>query len=299
MKRQITAIFAAALALALLLPGCGGGQLQQSPVFVTPTPTPTPDPHAGQIQVPDGSGGLMWVNEAESMAVFSMDAGAFSVTDGRPAYAGTDGEIRWGIDVSAWQHDVDWQTVKDAGVSFAIIRCGYRTYGEGVINEDDYFRANIEGALAAGLEVGVYFFSQAVNIVEAAEEAVFTLSLIEGYDVTLPVFFDWEFIGVEEARTDDLSGQEITDCCLEFTHLVEAAGYDAGVYGYLNLMYNTYNLDRLNGLSLWLGDPGSAPDFYYDHSFWQYSFTGAVPGIEGDVDLNVMYLPADTEDEAI
>jgi GH25 family lysozyme M1 (1,4-beta-N-acetylmuramidase) len=194
-----------------------------------------------------------------------------------------------GIDVSDHQTEIDWQAVADSGIEFAIIRCGWRGYSGGSLNEDTTFRQNMEGAKAAGLKVGVYFFSQATSMVEGAEEAIFALNLLEGYSLDLPVFFDWEEIGVESARTDNVSGETVTAAALEFCRLVESAGYDSGIYAYLNLAYFTYDLNQLEGITIWMGNPGSAPEFYYDHTYWQYSFTGSVDGIQGDVDLDVIF----------
>ena len=258
---------------------------------MTESPTITPDPHAGEVEVLDPAGGTMWVPEAKDMPVFAYEAASFTVADQLPSYAGEGLTMRLGIDVSEHQKVIDWQAVADSGVEFAIIRCGYRSYsGEGNVHEDEYFRRNIQGALDAGLEVGVYFFSQAVNILEAAEEAVFVTRLIQDYDVTLPVFFDWEQIGTAEARTDDVDGETLTACLLEFAKLVQVAGYEPGMYCYLNLAYYTYRLNEMTGITFWMGDPGTMPIFYYDHDFWQYSFTGSVPGIEVDVDLDAMYI---------
>ena len=287
MKRHSFLIAVLALLLTALLAGCLGQEPEPTP---TPAPTPTVDPHAGEVEVLNPSGGTMWVQEAPSLTPFGRTATDFNVTDQIPSYAKADLTMRRGIDVSDHQKQIDWQQVADYGIEFAIIRCGYRSYGEGLLNEDSRFRENIQGALDAGLEVGVYFFSQAVNIVEAAEEALFTLDLIEGYDVTLPVFFDWETIDVAAARTDGVPGEVTTECCLEFCRLIDAAGYEAGVYTYLNFAYYRYELDALEGLTIWMGDPGTKPIFYYDHDFWQYSFTARIPGIEVDVDLDAMYL---------
>jgi len=148
--------------------------------------------------------------------------------------------------------------------------------------------------------VGAYFFSQAVSVMEAAEEAVFTAQLLEGISLDLPVFFDWEIIGTEPARTDDVDERTVTDCCLEFCRLLESEGIAAGVYTYVPNVYYKYILDDISGLTIWMGDPGTQPVFYYDHDIWQYSFSGSVPGIEGDVDMNAMYVrstAAETEAE--
>lgn len=304
MKRRYFSLFAAVLLLAVLLAGCHR-DTPDTPE-ITESPTITPDPHAGEVEVLDPAGGTMWVPEAPNMPVFAYEAASFTVADQIPSYAGEGLTMRRGIDVSEHQKEIDWQAVAASGVEFAIIRCGYRSYsGEGNVHEDEYFRRNIQGALDAGLEVGVYFFSQAVNILEAAEEAVFVTHLIEDYDVTLPVFFDWERIGTTAARTDEVDGETLTDCLLEFSKLVQVAGYEPGMYCYLNLAYFTYQLKQMEGITFWMGDPGTMPIFYFDHDFWQYSFTGSVPGIEVDVDLDAMYVrqsvtaQPDESDEAV
>ncbi len=292
MKRRLFTIILLLTVLVLSMTGCRGGEPEPTP---TPVPTATPDPHEGEVAVPDGFGGTRWVKDAPDLRLFPYYYDDFTVTDQIPQYSKEGLTLRRGIDVSEHQQDIDWQQVAASGVEFAIIRCGYRTLEQGEVREDARFREYIQGALDAGLEVGVYFFSQALNIVEAAEEAVFTLHCIEGYNVTLPVFFDWEFMGADyNARTDGMDGRTLTDCCLEFAHLVRAGGHEPGMYCYLNLAYDTYELNDLTGLTLWMGDPGTRPIFYFDHSFWQYSFTGTVPGIEVDVDLDAMYIPVET-----
>jgi lysozyme len=166
--------------------------------------------------------------------------------------------------------------------------------------EDEMFRSNIEGALAAGLQVGVYFFSQAVNAEEAREEAGFILELIKDYDVTFPVAFDWERIeGETESRTYDLPGETLTDCALAFCETVKDAGYEPAVYFYRDLGYNEYDLNRLKGLKFWVGAVGGYPDFYYEHQIWQYSFTGTVDGIGGGVDLNMCFTELPDEEGAL
>ncbi len=289
MKKQISTILAALLLVSALLTGCG----RDEPLEVSPTAEPSApaDPHEGQVEVYDGYGGTMWVDEAKELVPFAMDRTLFSVENGRARYAGDDYVLRVGVDVSDHQGVIDWEAVADAGVDFAILRCGWRGYSAGGLNEDTYFRQNYQGAKAAGLDVGVYFFSQATSLAEGAEEALYTLELIEGMELDLPVWFDWEKIDNDTARTDDVPGSAVTDACIEFCEIIESEGYDAGVYTYLNLAYYTYELDRLAHLPFWLGDPGGFPEFYYDHDIWQYTFTGSVPGIETEVDMNVMYVP--------
>ena len=288
MKRRFFAIAVAAALLAAALIGCG----KEEPA-ATPEPTITPDPHEGEVQVLNGTGGYKWVKDAPNLAVFPFNPTTFNVIDQIPSYGGENLALRRGIDVSDYQGDIDWEQVADYGIEFAIIRCGYRSYGaDGALKTDGHFHRNIQGALDAGLEVGVYFFSQATSLWEAAEEAVYTIRLIENYDVTLPVFFDWENIGVDAARTDYVNGRQLTDYCVEFTKLVRSAGYEPGLYAYLDIAYDTYELNRLAGITFWMGDPGTKPIFHFDHSYWQYSYTATVPGIEVDVDLDAMYIRA-------
>lgn len=266
----------------------------------TPTPvvTPTIDPHAGEIEVRNPSGGTMWVPEAPDLAAFGLECTDFTVDNQIPYYQGEGLTMRRGIDVSEHQSEIDWQAVADYGIEFAFIRSGYRSYGDGELHEDLQFQKNIQGALEAGLDVGVYFFSQALNIVEAAEEAVYVIHQLEDYEITLPVFFDWEKISVEPARTDNVAGETITACALEFCKLIEAGGYESGIYTFLNMAYYIYSLNELEDITIWMGDPGTMPIFYFDHDYWQYSITGAVPGIDVDVDLDAMYV-RDADDQTV
>lgn len=293
MKTRILSIIAVLALFCGLLAGCGKKDREPEPED-TPGPEATVDPHEGMVEVGDGAGGTIWVEASEALTPFPLDRTLFSVTDGVAAYAGEGYALLRGVDVSEHQNTIDWIAVRESGIDFAILRCGWRGYSGGTLNEDTYFRQNIEGAKAAGLQVGVYFFSQATSLMEAAEEAVFTLKLLEGYSLDLPVYFDWEFIGTEPARTDDTDAHTVTEAALEFCRLIESEGYTAGVYSYIPKVYTMYELDRLQGMDIWMGDPGSAPEFYYDHTTWQYSFTGRVPGIEGDVDMNVKYVAAET-----
>jgi GH25 family lysozyme M1 (1,4-beta-N-acetylmuramidase) len=235
-------------------------------------------------------GGVMWAPVISGLTVSELDMDHFSRDGEFIVYDGPGRAIR-GVDVSYYQGDIDWAAVADAGVEFAMIRVGYRGYSEGIIYEDVKARVNIEGALAAGLDVGIYFFSQALNIREAIEEALFVLDIIEGYNISLPVAFDWERIGGgNEARTDDLDSETLTDSALAFCRLIEASGYEAAVYFYRSLGYFEYQLGRLSDFWFWVGAPGEYPDFYYEHLIWQYSYTARIPGIDHDVDLNLMFV---------
>ena len=274
------------LLCAALLGGCAAN-----------APAATPDPHAGEVLVANGRGGEYWVKDYETLPVMALDEAAF-VPDGEYInYIGTDAEALRGVDVSEHQGEIDWAAAAADGLDFAIVRVGYRGWSLGGVFEDLYFRQNVEGALANGLRVGVYFFSQAVKPEEAREEARFLLERVADYDLALPVFYDWESIDSGPARTNGMTGAEVTDCALAFAEEVAAAGKSCGVYFYRDLGYKFYELDRLAGLEFWAGAAGSTPDFHYKHTVWQFSFTGQVSGIEGDCDLDLYFIYPEPEPE--
>lgn len=194
-----------------------------------------------------------------------------------------------GIDISEHQGIIDWEQVKNAGVDFAMIRIGYRTYGGGLITIDSSYATNIEGALNAGLDVGVYFFSQATNTDEAIEEADALLDAIYGYDITYPVVFDWELIFDDHARTDDVGVETLADCCVAFCERVKSAGYTPMIYQNTSTATHKLDLPRVKDYDFWLAEYGSRPSFYYKYDMWQYSNSGKVPGVEGSCDLNICF----------
>ena len=194
-----------------------------------------------------------------------------------------------GVDVSYYQGNIDWEQVADSGIEFAMIRVGYRGYGSGKLVEDEKFHQNIRGALAAGLDVGVYFFSQALNVDEALEEADFMLERIKNYDITMPVVFDWEFVN-DEARTAGMDRRTLTDCTLAFCRYMEEKGYQPMSYFNTFQMRNDLNIWELEDYPYWLALYKNRMTFPYEVEMWQYSCTGRVPGIQGDVDMN-LYFP--------
>ena len=219
-----------------------------------------------------------------SSELFVLDQNGYLSYLGGPSFRG--------VDVSSHQKDIDWSRVAMSGMDFAMIRAGYRGYTVGSLNKDAYFDQNIQGALANGLRVGVYFYSQAVTPAEAEEEARFLLSLIGGYPITYPVVFDWEVPAAEDARTRYVDGATATACARAFCQVVQAAGYIPMTYGSPRKIYNGgLLLDQLQDYpAFWLAHytPGSTPTtFRYRYDMWQYSSTGYVDGIPGNVDLNI------------
>ncbi len=197
---------------------------------------------------------------------------------------------RFGIDVSSYQTNIDWQAVKDDGVEFAIVRIGYRGYETGRLCEDKYFRKNLEEASLAGIDTGVYFFSQALNEAEAIEEAEYVIDLIEetGAKLSMPVIFDWEFPSDEDpARTESVSGEIQTVCCRAFCDRIIEAGYNTMYYSTINTAIFRYDMGSLSDIPLWIAEYSAECDFVYDYRMWQYSCSGIVNGIEGFVDFNL------------
>ncbi|MBR1659867.1 MAG: S-layer homology domain-containing protein [Oscillospiraceae bacterium] len=195
---------------------------------------------------------------------------------------------RLGVDVSYYQGEIDWEAVAADGVDFAIIRCGYRGYGSaGTLNEDSRFRENIEGALRAGLDVGVYFFSQAVTVEEAVEEAEYTLELIRDYDVRFPVVFDWEKLSSAGSRSRSPDWETVSDCAVAFCEAVAAAGYTPMAYYNKYMSYIELNMRKIQQYDGWLAMYQNAMDYIYDFQMWQFTSDGAVDGIDGRVDLNL------------
>lgn len=194
-----------------------------------------------------------------------------------------------GIDVSEHQGDIDWNKVKDAGIEFAIIRVGYRTYGGGDITLDTAFQKNLQNADKAGIKTGVYFYSQAVTPEEAIQEADVVIDAIEPYNITYPVVFDWEIISGDSARTDKITVDDLAECCIAFSERVKSAGYTPMIYQNKNTSMFKLDLPRLQDYDFWLAEYNDKPTYYYDYQMWQYSSTGKVPGVNGDVDMNISF----------
>lgn len=198
------------------------------------------------------------------------------------------GNARVGIDVSKWNGEIDWDKVRDFGVEFAIVRAGYRGSVTGTLVEDPYFRANMQAAAASGVPTGVYFFTQAVNEVEAVEEASAVLQLIREYGLDYPIYIDTEGAG-GEGRADGLDKETRTLVCEAFCRTITNAGYRAGVYASRNWLNENLQTDRLEQYHIWLAEYRSVPLYQGYYQMWQYTSRGKVDGIQGNVDLNIAY----------
>lgn len=193
-----------------------------------------------------------------------------------------------GIDVSKWNGNIDWKAVKKSGVSYVIIRCGYRGSSQGALIKDSKFETNIKGAIDAGLKVGVYFFSQAVDKNEAVEEASMVLECIKNYKISYPIFLDVEPSG---GRADGISTATRTEICKTFCETIQSYGYTAGIYANKNWFTEKINTSELSGkYKIWLAQYAAEPTYTGRYDMWQYKSTGKISGISGDVDMNLSYL---------
>lgn len=220
------------------------------------------------------------------------DRDLFYTYNNRVRYDDLRYDVQYGIDVSYYQKDIDWKAVAEDGIDFAIIRVGFRGYGGGSLNEDERFREYIEGALDAGLDVGLYIFSQAVNADEAREEAEFVLERIGDYEITYPIAFDWEPLNYSGSRSQNFDYSVLTGCALAFCEVIEDAGYTPMVYLNPSFAYLRYDIARLMNEEkiIWLAHYTDNTNYLYDFQIWQYGSSGNVDGIGGRVDMDIAFV---------
>lgn len=255
----------------------------------TEDPTPADEPEPTVEEPITFRFGDRLLTPLEGMPLNPYERTAFTMDSrGRLSYEKDGKRARTGIDVSTYQGEIDWPAVAADGIDFAILRLGYRGYTEGGLFMDQTFEPNLRGALDAGLDVGIYFFSQAITSEEAEAEAAFVLNAIGDREVVCPIAFDWEPISPgSEARTDGLDNDTLTRCAAAFCARIREAGYTPAVYFNQSLGYLRYDLRELTEYALWLAEYDAKPDFYYHFDLWQYTHTGQVNGIQGDVDLDL------------
>ncbi len=245
------------------------------------------------ILLNDSSYGPIWVPVLSSVPrnTYLTEGFAKDPETGYMSYIGPEQYIA-GIDVSVYQGDIDWESVRAAGFDFVMMRAGNRGYVTGLVAEDANFRKNIGGALDAGLDVGVYFFSQALTEEEAVEEAEFLIDLLDGYDITFPVAYDWEIVNDpdgDRARTAYIEPTDLTNNFLVFAQRLEAEGYEPIIYTNKKTAVFKYDLARLAAYDIWYADYNDLPGLPYRWTMWQYCSDGRVPGISGNVDLNICF----------
>ena len=204
--------------------------------------------------------------------------------------AGTDKEAKKGIDVSTFQGDIDWKKVKNDGIEFAIIRLGFRGYESGKIVLDSKFEDNIEGSLKAGLDTGVYFFTEALDEEEAIEEADFVIENLEDYKINMPVVIDVEeSANTEKTRTRDLTADQRTKNVIAFCERIKEAGYEVMIYGNLKSFMIMMNIEELEEYDKWFAYYRYPFHFPYKIKMWQYTAYERIDGIDGKADVNIMF----------
>ena len=250
-----------------------------------------------RIPVTGANGERLLVRAREEIGFHDLDLNNFKKDEnGFWAYYVDNVKVTMtGIDVSKWQYDINWNKVAASGVDYAIIRLGYRGTAEaGNCAMDPYYEQNIKGALDAGLQVGVYYFTQAITVEEAIEEANIVIDALKGYNITFPVVYDTEYR--EGGRANDLSNAERTACAKAFCDTILAAGYTPVIYSSTNWAILNLNLEELQGYDLWYAYYGEPENLYlpYEYTMWQYTDTGRVNGIETNVDLNISFMDYST-----
>ena len=197
-----------------------------------------------------------------------------------------------GVDISKQTGNVNFVGLKAAGVDYVMVRVGARGYSTGQISIDENFKENIEGAIAEGLDVGVYFYSQAISQEEAVQEASIVIQNLEPYrgKIKYPVAFDMEFVINDEARIDGLSRDDRTTIATAFLESVRAAGYVPMIYGDKEWLIKEIDIAKLQDYDVWLTQDADIPDYPYEYAMWQYTTTGTVNGITGNADLNICFI---------
>lgn len=195
-----------------------------------------------------------------------------------------------GADISKYNDYVDFVKLKKAGVNFVMLRVGSRGYGTGQLMLDDYYTENIKRATDAGLEVGLYFFSQAITEEEAIEEAKMVIDNIGEYAVTYPIAFDMELIANDTARIDNLTRDERTKIAKAFLETIEAAGYKPMLYGNKEWLIKKVDLSKLTDYDVWLSQTGDLPDYPYKFSMWQYTASASIDGVAGYTSLSISFI---------
>ncbi len=251
------------------------------------------DVHAGQIGTE-----YYYVDVLPEVPVNPYNSSLFQMNGKYMDYLDPNVETKVGVDVASFQGDIDWEKVKADGIDFAIVRIGGRGLTVGSIYDDKKFQQNMEGALAAGLDVGAYFFSQAITVEEAREEAQYVLDKLAPYrhQITMPVVFDWEDMGNSGHRGYRLAPDILSAGANLFCGMMEREGYQPMIYFNRYGGYRSYDLSQMLDYQFWFAQYLSTtkfPTFYYDFDMWQYTSKGRVDGIQGDVDVNLYLMKQD------
>lgn len=197
-----------------------------------------------------------------------------------------------GVDVSKHNGNINFRSMKSAGIDYVMIRLGARGYSTGQLSLDDNFVQNIEAAIEADLDIGIYFYSQAINQEEATQEVNFVIQNLAPYKehINYPVAFDMEKVANDKARIDDLSRDDKTTITSTFLSGIQAAGYIPMLYGNKEWLIKNVDLAKLQSYDVWLSQEEDIPDYPYQYTMWQYTTTGVLNGLTGDANLNICFV---------
>ncbi len=264
-----------------------------------PTPTPAITPKTEEETYDDGlhfkvelsDGSSEWLKIDTGRQRNNYDFTNAQIVDGKMRYIQDGREVsRVGIDVSRYQGDIDFTQVKNSGIQFVMIRVGARGYQSGQLSLDENFEKNIKAATEAGLDVGVYFYSQAVNAFEAVEECNVVRTALTDHPIKYPVAFVCEGADNDTARTDNLSKDDRTQVAITFLNTMKSNGYKVILYGTEEWLVKKYDWVKLKEYSIWLADDSEIPDYPYPYQMLRYSTTGSVPGIVGNVNMDISFI---------
>ena len=241
------------------------------------------------LVVPSSDGYYFFdINDALAKNDYNIDNLYIDENTGRYTYTDdAHGTAKFGIDVSSFQGNIDWQAAKADGVEFAFVRVAYRGYGSGKLVEDDKWRDNVDGAHAAGIPVGLYVFTQAVNEAEAIEEAQAAINVAVEKGIELPIVYDVEKVQDSSARGNAISVEERTALARTFCETVSAAGYTPMIYHNTEMGAVLLDLEQLTSYDKWFAGYNKELYWPYDYKIWQYTDSGSVNGISGNVDLDL------------
>ncbi len=265
---------------------------------ITPTPTPTPSPTSKpdyddgkHVKITYKDGSEEWITINDKIEKNNYDFTNLVESGGKYRYMSDGKNISFiGIDVSRYQKDIDFKRIKEQGIDFVMIRVGARGYKNGTLAMDEYFESNLNSALEAGLDVGVYFFSQAINAQEAEEEANIVLASIAEKKITYPIAFDMEYIENDTSRIDTLTKEEKTLVTAAFVNKIKEAGYRPMIYGNKEWLLKRIDISQFTTSSFWLSQDDEYPDYPYKYDMWQYTTQGELYGIDGAVDMDICFV---------
>ncbi len=258
----------------------------------SPTVAVTPDMNDGKhVKISYKDGSEEWVAINDKIEKNNYDYTNLVNSGGQLKYYSDGKNISFsGIDVSRYQKDVDFARVKAQDIDFVMIRVGARGYKNGTLSIDEYFENNISAANEAGLDVGVYFYSQAINVAEAEEEANLVINALNGKKVTYPVAIDMEFVDNDSSRIDTLTRDEKTLITAAFVNKIKEAGYRPMIYGDKDWLLKRIDVSKFTQSCFWLAQTDDQPDYPYTFDIWQYSTDGELYGIDGKVDMDICFV---------